>query len=129
VRDWRIERKELPLPSFGYASAQDPLDAYTLEQIAIGVATRKYRRALDPLPGNVQDRAISKSAVSRRFVALTSDKLTTWMAAPLDGLDIRGLFIDGIHSRDHVILIALGVDAQGAKHVLGLREGPQPAGR
>ena len=115
--------QELPLPSFGFASAHDPLDAYTLEQIAIGVATRKYRRTLDPLPDGVAERAISKSAVSRRFVALTSHRLTTWLAAPLDGLDIRVLFIDGIHFRDHVVLIVLGLDAQGVKHVLGLREG------
>jgi transposase-like protein len=115
--------QELPLPSFRYASAHDPLDAYTLDQIAIGVATRKYRRTLDPLPAGVAERAISKSAVSRRFVALTSTKLTTWLTAPLDGLDIRGLFIDGLHFRDHVILLVLGLDAQGVKHVRGLREG------
>jgi putative transposase len=31
--------------------------------------------------------------------------------------------IDGIHFRDRVILVALGIDAKGNKHVLGLREG------
>lgn len=123
LRARSMDGTELPLPSFRYASAHDPLDAYTLEQIAIGVATRKYRRTLDPLPAHVTERAISKSAVSRRFVALTSTKLTTWLAAPLDGLDLRVLFIDGIHFRDHVILLVLGLDAQGMKHVLGLREG------
>jgi putative transposase len=123
LRARSTEGKEIPLPTFRYASAHDPLDAYTLEQIAIGVATRKYRRTLDPLPNGVAERAISKSAVSRRFVALTSSKLTTWLAAPLDGLDIRVLFIDGLHFRDHVILLVLGLDARGVKHVLGLREG------
>jgi transposase-like protein len=118
LRARSTDGQELPLPSFRYASAHDPL-----EQIAIGVATRKYRRTLDPLPNGVAERATSKSAVSRRFVALTSTKLTTWLAAPLDGLDIRVFFIDGIHFRDHVILIVLGLDAQGVKHVLGLREG------
>ena len=33
------------------------------------------------------------------------------------------MLIDGLHFRDHVILLALGVDAQGTKHVLALREG------
>jgi transposase-like protein len=123
LRARSTEGKELPLPSFAYARARDPLNAYTLEQIAVGVATRKYRRTLDPLPPGTAERAISKSAVSRRFVALTSTKLTTWLAAPLDGLDIRLLFIDGLHFRDHVILLVLGLDSQGRKHVLGLREG------
>lgn len=123
LRARSIDGKELHLPSFGYASARDPLDAYTLEQVAVGVAMRKYRRTLDPLPEGVAERSISKSAVSRRFVALTTNKLTTWLAAPLDGLDIRILFIDGLHFRDHVLLLVLGIDSQGVKHVLGLREG------
>ena len=123
LRARSTDGEELHLPSFTYASAHDPLDAYTLEQIAVGVATRKYRRTLDPLPADVSERAISKSAVSRRFVALTSHRLTTWLAAPLDGLDIRLLFIDGLHFREHVILLVLGLDSQGVKHVLGLREG------
>jgi putative transposase len=42
---------ELDLPRFAYARGRDPLDARTLEAIAIGVTTRKYRRALDPLRG------------------------------------------------------------------------------
>jgi transposase-like protein len=31
--------------------------------------------------------------------------------------------IDGLHFREHVVLIALGIDTDGHKHVLGLREG------
>ena len=37
--------------------------------------------------------------------------------------------IDGIHYRDRVILLALGIDAKGNKHVLGLREGSTEATR
>ena len=36
---------------------------------------------------------------------------------------------DGIHFRDRVILVALGIDAKGNKHVLGLREGSTEASR
>jgi transposase-like protein len=123
LRARSVTGDELPLPSFAYASARDPLDARTLEAIAIGVTTRKYHRALDPLPVEVPERAVSKSAVSRRFVALTSARLTTWLAMPLDALDIRLVLIDGLHFRDHVILLALGIAVDGHKHVLALREG------
>src|SRR5262249_23755784 len=37
--------------------------------------------------------------------------------------DVRIIFVDGLHFRDHVVLLALGVDAQGQKHVIALREG------
>lgn len=123
LRARSVDGEELDLPSFAYAAGRDPLDARTLEAIAIGVATRKYRRALDPLPAGIRERAVSKSSVSRRFVALTRARLTTWLAQPLDALDLRIVLIDGLHFRDHVILLALGVDAQGHKHVLALHEG------
>ncbi len=123
LRARSVTGEELTLPSFAYASARDPLDAHTLEAIAVGVTTRKYPRTLEPLRPDVTERAVSKSAVSRRFVALTSARLTTWLATPLDDLDIRVVLIDGLHFRDHVILLAVGVDAQGTKHVLALREG------
>jgi transposase-like protein len=123
LRARSVDGHELDLPSFTYAARRDPLDARTLEAIAIGVTTRKYRRALDPLPERIRERAVSKSSVSRRFVALTSAQLTTWLARPLDSLAVRILVIDGLHFRDHIVLIALGVDSQGRKHVLALREG------
>ncbi len=123
LRARSVAGHELALPSFAYAAGRDPLDARTLEAIALGVTTRKYCRALDPLPAGIRERAVAKSSVSRRFVALTRAHLTTWLAQPLDDHYIRIVFLDGLHFRDHVILIALGVDSQGQKHVLALREG------
>ena len=123
LRARSVDGHELALPSFTYAAGRDPLDARTLEAIAIGVTTRQYRRALDPLPAGIRERAVSKSSVSRRFVALTSAQLATWLARPLADVDVRIVFIDGLHFREHVILLALGVDSQGQKHVLALHEG------
>ena len=31
--------------------------------------------------------------------------------------------IDGIHFKDRVVLVALGFDTEGCKHVLGIRDG------
>lgn len=45
------------------------------------------------------------------------------VVAPLGDLDPAVVMVDGIHFRDRVILVALGIYAQGNKHVLGLREG------
>ena len=123
LRARSMEGHELALPSFTYAAGRDPLNARTLEAIAIGVTTRQYRRALDPLPVGTRERAVAKSSVSRRFVALTTTQLASWLTRPLDGLAIRIIFIDGLHFREHVVLIALGVDVQGDKHVLALHEG------
>jgi len=123
LRARSVDGAELVLPSFTYAAGRDPLDARTLDALAVGVSTREYRRVLDPLPIGRRERAVAKSSVSRRFVALTRARLTTWLAQPLDGLDVRVVLIDGLHFRDHVILLALGIAADGHKHVLALREG------
>jgi len=120
VRDANGERS---LSSFRWAAARDPLDAHTLESIAAGVSTRKYRRTLDPLPAGVTEHAVSRSEVSRRFVALSTDRMHAFLSRPLHELDIRVVFIDGKVFREHCMLVALGVDPQGRKHVLGLREG------
>lgn len=117
------EGQEVPLETWTELSSTDPLDTRALEQMTIGVATRKYGRSLEDLPDEVDTRGASKSAVSRRFVAITAEMLAQWMARSLADLDIWGVFIDGIHFGNHLVLCALGIDATGKKHVLGLWEG------
>lgn len=117
------EGQEVPLSTWTELASSDPLDMRALEQMTIGVATRKYGRSLESLPDEVDARGTSKSAVSRRFVATTADMLANWMARPLADIDIWGVFIDGIHFGEHLVLCALGFDATGKKHVLGLWEG------
>lgn len=118
-----IETGEVTLPSFQWATHRDPLDTATIAAIAAGVSTRRYRATLDPLPANESAAAVSKSAVSRRFVALSSERLERWLASRLDLLRLPVVMIDGIHFKDRVVLVALGFDTDGRKHVLGIREG------
>ena len=112
---------ELVLPSFAFAAERDPLDRRTWRAIARGVSTRGYRDVVDPLPAPEVGRAISKSAVSRRFVALSTERLRELTERPIGDLGIRAVLIDGIVFHHHTILIALGVSADGKKHPLALR--------
>jgi putative transposase len=114
---------ELRLPSWREWSARDPLDERAVEQMVLGVSTRGYARSLEPLPEAVTVRGISKSAVSERFVYGTERKLAELMSRDLRQLQVVALLIDGVHFGEHVVLAAVGVDAHGDKHVLGLREG------
>ena len=61
--------------------------------------------------------------MSRRFVALSSERLEQWLASRLDHVRLPVVMIDGIHFKDRVVLVALGFDTDGRKHVLGMREG------
>jgi transposase-like protein len=67
---------------------------------------------------------VSKSAVSRRFVALSAERMTEWMAADLSELDLPIIQIDGMHMDDDLMLVgAVGIDGAGDKHPLGVIEG------
>jgi transposase-like protein len=123
LRARSLEGEELALPSFVFAADRDPLNRRTMEAMACGVSTRRYPRSLENLPEDQVERSTSKSAVSRRFVALSRKQMTVWLSAPLSDLDVRVLVIDGIVFHDHTVIIVLGIDSEGKKHVLGLREG------
>jgi putative transposase len=115
--------KEVPLPSWERFAAEDPLNARAVEQMLLGVATRKYGRSLEPLPPGTKSRGTSKSAVSRRFVEETAKNLKDWLSRPLSELSLTVLMLDGLVCGEHTVLVALGIDEKGSKHVLGLWEG------
>ena len=119
----RTAAGEVALPTFEAMAATDPLDRRVVEQMLVGVATRQYARSLEPVGPEMKSRGTSKSAVSRRFVARTTAQLATWQSAPLDGLDLVALLIDGVHLGDHCLIVALGIAADGQKHALGLWDG------
>jgi len=75
----------MPLQSFSWPADRDPLDERTLEAIALGASTRRYARSLDALPEVIIESVTSKSAVSRRFVALSAQRLGAWMGRSLTG--------------------------------------------
>jgi putative transposase len=118
---------ELALPTWTAAQAEDWLGRWAMNLMLINVSTRKLRRAVrlpeGDLPALVGD-GTSKSATSRRFVALSADRLAAWMASDLSELDLLVIQIDGLHiGNDLVLVAALGIDANGRKHPLALVEG------
>ena len=112
----RSAEGEIPLASFQWAAATDPLDEHTLAAVAAGVSTRRYASKLDTVPSEVTERSPSSSVVSRQFVALSSKRLQAFLDRPLGELDLRVVCIDGRVFRDHCMVGALGIDTQGRKH-------------
>ena len=122
-----FDGKERPVPSWEAAIAGDWLGKWAMNQMLINVATRKFARSVrlpegdGPAPAGA---GLSKSAASRRFVALSAAGMRQWLASDLSSLDLLVIQIDGIHMAEDLILVAaIGVDASGDKHPLGLVEG------
>jgi transposase-like protein len=118
---------EIALPSWEAAMAEDWLGKWALNLMLINVSTRKFGRAMRLPEGDVptaNGAGLSKSAASRRFVALSAERVKEWMASDLSELDLLVIQIDGIHiAEDLVLLAAIGVDGAGDKHPLGVIEG------
>ena len=115
--------RELALPSVTRFSGRDPLTERVLERVLLGVSTRNYRRSLEPVGAPVATRATSKSAVSRTFVRATRERVEAELGRSLESLDLAVLMLDGIVVKNQSVVVALGVDVLGGKHVLGLRLG------
>lgn len=118
---------EVQLPSWAAAQAEGWLGRWAMNLMLINVSTRKLRRAVrlpeGDLPAITGD-GTSKSAASRRFVALSSERMAEWMASDLSKLDLLVIQIDGLHIGSELVLVAaMGIDGDGNKHPLGLIEG------
>ena len=98
---------EVALPSWETAMAEDWLGRWAMNLMLINVSTRKFGRAVR-LPGGdvpaAKGDGRSKSAVSRRFVALSADHMAEWMASDLSSLDLLAIQIDGIHIKEELLL-------------------------
>ena len=107
--------------------SEDLLGRWALNLMLINVSTRKFGRAVRLPGGDIaapKEAGVTKSAVSRRFVALSAERMKEWMAADLSKLDLLVIQIDGIHIKEDLMLLAaVGIDGDGRKHPLGVIEG------
>ena len=105
---------ELALPSWTTAQSEDLLGKWAMNLMLINVSTRRFGRAVLLPEGDVpapEGAGVSKSAVSRRFVALSAERMKAWMKADLSRLDLLIIQIDGMHIDDDLMLVgAVGID-------------------
>lgn len=86
-----------------------------------GISTRKYEQAVDDF---TEGYGISKSAVSRELVAATKGSLQKLCERRVDELGrLAVLLIDGKYLHGECVVVAMGVDFEGKKHILGLAQG------
>jgi transposase-like protein len=116
---------EVSVPAYDLFASRDLLNRMALERMLAGLSTRRYPAGLEPVGSEVEAaaRGTKKSAVSRRYVAMTRTALYELMARPLEALRPVVLMIDGEHVADHLCVVALVIDADGNKIPVGLVEG------
>ena len=107
--------------------AEDWLGRWAMNLMLINVSTRRFGRAVR-LPGGRcaggAGRGVSKSAASRRFVALSERDGGRWMAPTCRSSTCWPSRSTGCTSSDDLVLVAaIGIDGEGGKHPLALVEG------
>ena len=116
----RSEAGEVAVPAYAALSAEGDLSRRIADILVCNVSTRKYSRVVHRCADEL---GISKSAVSRQFVKHSAHALAQLMDRNFEALDLVAIYVDGIIVARHHIIAAIGVDAGGAKHVLGLAPG------
>ena len=117
--------REVALDSYAAFADSDLLAEGIVARMLAGISTRRYPVALEPVSAAVEQQATStsKSAISRRFVTATAERLAELESQRLDEQRWLIVFVDGFGLGEHTMVGALGVTADGTKVPLGVVEG------
>ena len=112
--------QEVEVPA--YAAMQNPsrMSQRVLDILMHGVSTRNYKQVI---PQMAQTAGVSRSTVSRAAIEASEAEVEALLGRRFDELKLLVIYIDGLIFGDYTMIGAVGVDSEGHKHVLGIREG------
>ena len=111
---------EVDIPAYQAMLENSSFGKRILDILMKGISTRNYQ---DVIPDMAETVAVSKSNISREFIEQSEKTLRELCERRFHDKDILIVYIDGIQFGEIHVIAALGVDSQGNKCVLGLREG------
>ncbi len=113
-------QKSYTLKSYGLFRQASELLRKAYQDLIRGVSTRRYREGISQF---LDGYGVSAAAVSRRMMKATALKVKELLESNLKDLQLLVLMIDGVKVGDHTVVLSLGIDREGVKHVLGLWQG------
>jgi len=112
--------KEVRLSSYECFRANDARAHAVYERLLAGVSCRDYDRTVEEVADGF---GVSKSVVNRDMIHATAKDLEALCERDLSALDVWALLIDGVKVGKAMIVVAVGLDITGQKHILGFHEG------
>jgi len=116
----KVNGEEIPLPAYQRFQSDGRMQREVTKKVLAGVSSRNYSQVVEDVMNGY---GIKKSSVDRHMVAATAKQLANLLNRPLGGMNICALMIDGKEVAGERLMVALGVDFRGEKHVLGLWQG------
>lgn len=120
------EQGEVVIPAYEALQSSSRLGSRMVELLLAGLSGRKYKQIL---PDMAEAVGVSKSQVSRHFIEASEKDFQRFCQRRFEDKDIRIIYLDGVQFGSVHVIVAIGVDSQGFKHVLGIREGSSENGR
>lgn len=111
---------EVKVPAYEALRDDGRTGHHMLNALMRGLSTRQYN---DVLPAMAATVGVSRSAVSRQAAEASAEQLKQLQDRRWDEVEILVIYIDGQRFGEHHILSAVGVDASGRKHILGIECG------
>ena len=116
----RGKKGEMVLESYQKLKEPGAFSEELLCKILRGISSQRYSETVIEAAGAF---GVSSSSVSRHIVAATSKKLKEFKERSLSDFRTFAVFIDTIHRAGCAFMVALGIDKEGRKQVLGFWEG------
>jgi putative transposase len=113
-------KKEVPLGSYELFQRSSLLNDTVWQKIMLGLTMRSYKEVVQQFADAY---GLEKSTTCEHFIEASRRKLQQLLERSLEGLSIAVMVIDGTIFRGQNLVVAIGIDASGAKRVLGLRQG------
>jgi transposase-like protein len=112
--------REVELPLYRAMQRPESMPQACLKRMVRRVSCRDYEGVVDLAQEGF---GVQRSSVSRGFVRASADAVRALAERRWEGVRFVAAFIDGIEYAGETLVVALGLDALGHKHVLGVREG------
>ncbi len=114
------EPGEVEIPAYKAIREHGGLADRMLQILIAGVSTRRYEQVIPEMAETV---GVSESQVSRETIEAGERVLKALAERDFSKHDVLAVWIDGLQLGSYHVICAVGVDVEGRKHVLGLREG------
>ncbi len=111
---------EVKVPAYEMLRQDRGLGQHLLGALLRGISTREYQEVLPQMAETV---GVSRSAISRKAVEASVEQLQQLQERRWDNVELLVIYIDGQRFAEHHIISAVGVDAAGRKHILGIEPG------
>jgi len=116
----RGKKGEMVLESYQKMKEPGRFSEELLCKLLRGISAQRYQETVIEAADAF---GVSASSVSRHIVAATTRKLKEFKERSLSDFRIFAVFIDTVHRAGCAFMVALGIDREGRKQVLGFWEG------